>query len=473
MTMFRTNINALKPSPMRGVLDALWPIAAGIVAGLFMYLALGPLVGGYASNLLMVIAINILLATSLTVVNGFTGQFSIGHGAFMGVGAYVGGTTVYYASLLIFKNADASGGLLSNTLSGSLVGPLVSTGDLIFLVSVVAAALAAALAGFVVGLPSLRLKGDYLAIVTLGFGEILRVLLQGTPEQIMPWKAAEAASVPVYELVYKVGGSQGLKFIPSYTSLFWAYFFVAVCLILMLRLKTSSMGRTFLSIREDEVAAQAMGVHVTRVKVRAFVLSSAFAGVAGALYAMQTGTLVPQDFGYQRSFEVLILVVLGGLGSISGAALAAVLLTILPEVLRDPSALVGVWPWIVGVAVLSASAGVWLLVIAKKQKRVRQLPFALIGLGIGLLVFLGICQVATWQGWNLGKYRLIVYALALILMLMLRPKGLLGVCELWDKALWHELFGKMRLKGDAGKGDAGKGDQAKGNLASASDKGGA
>lgn len=448
MSHLRSIINQHKPPAWHGVASTLWPILLSVVVGLLAYTVVGPAMGGYASNLLLIIAINVLLATSLTVVNGFTGQFSIGHGAFMGVGAYVTGSIVYYGSLLIFKDAQPHGGALSESLNIAYFKPLleqalITKGDLIFLVSVVAAALGAAAAGYVVGLPSLRLKGDYLAIVTLGFGEIMRVLLQATPQQVSFRKAAEAADTPLHELVFKLGGAQGLKFVPTYTSLFWAFFFLCLCMVAMYRLKTSSSGRAFLSIREDEVAAQAMGVHVTKYKIRAFVLSSAFAGVAGALYAGQTGTLVPQDFGYQRSFEILIMVVLGGLGSLSGAAIAAAILTLLPEVLRDPAGIVGVWYWVLGPAVVLGGAGAALLVMARKQGRATHLPRWLIGGSTFLLLGLGVCALASWQNIDLGKYRLIFYALALIIMLILRPQGLLGVSEVWERGLWREAFGKL------------------------------
>jgi branched-chain amino acid transport system permease protein len=448
MSHLRSIINQHKPPAWRGVVSTSWPILASIFVGLFFYTVLGPAMGGYASNLLLIIAINVLLATSLTVVNGFTGQFSIGHGAFMGVGAYVTGSIVYYASLIVFGDAQPHGGALSESLNIAYFKPLfeqtlITKGDLIFLASIVAAALGAAGAGYVVGLPSLRLKGDYLAIVTLGFGEIMRVLLQATPQQVSFRKPAEAAATPLYELLFKVGGAQGLKFVPTYTSLFWSFSLLTLCMIAMYRLKTSSSGRAFLSIREDEVAAQAMGVHVTKYKIRAFVLSSAFAGVAGALYAGQTGTLVPQDFGYQRSFEILIMVVLGGLGSLSGAAIAAAILTLLPEVLRDPAGIVGVWYWVLGAAVVLGGAGAALMVVARKQGRATHLPRWLIGGGAFLLAGLGVCALASWQNIDLGKYRLIFYALALIIMLILRPQGLLGVSEVWERGLWREAFGKL------------------------------
>src|SRR6185437_14404799 len=161
-------------------------------------------------------------------------------------------------------------------------------GDVLFVAGCIAGGLVAAAAGWLVGLPSLRLRGDYLAIVTLGFGEIVRVVL-------------------------------GFILLPGYTSIFWVYVWVAIMLLVAIRLKYSSYGRALLSIREDEIAALAVGVNITRYKVRAFILSAFFAGIAGALFCLQVGSILAGDLGFQRSFEIVIMVVLGGLGSVSGA----------------------------------------------------------------------------------------------------------------------------------------------------------
>jgi ABC-type branched-subunit amino acid transport system permease subunit len=344
-------------------------------------------------------------------------------------------------------------------LTGGPGEALVTRGDGIFLGSVLAAAVVAAACGYLVGLPSLRLKGDYLAIVTLGFGEIVRVVLQATGPQARPTVGAaselagDTSSMGVAARMLTnvpLGGAQGFNFIPTYASLFWIYLFVTVSLIAMYRIKASSSGRAFLSIREDEIAAQAMGVHVSRAKVRAFVLAAGFAGIAGALASHQSFSITPADFGFQRSFEILIMVVLGGLGSISGAALAAVVLTLLPEALRDPSVFVDAWPAVVGVSVAMAVAGGVLWRVARQQDRVRHLPYGLLGGAGALLVLLGVFTLADWQEWNLGKYRLIFYALALILMLMLRPQGLLGVSEVWERGLWRHAFGRRRGGAKAG-----------------------
>jgi branched-chain amino acid transport system permease protein len=398
------------------------PLAAAIGVAALAHFAFGPVVGGFAAKVALIAGINIILAVSLTVVNGFTGQFSLGHAGFMAVGGYVAAGITYYGSIRLFGSADPASGLLSWTGVGDFAGPFIGKGDILFLVSCVIGGLAAAGAGYVVGLPSLRLRGDYLAIVTLGFGEIVRVILQGTQGQIQPWKAAEVAAVPVYQLPLKMGGANGFAFVPPYTTLFWVYFFAAVTLVVCYRLKVSSSGRAFLSIREDEVAAQAMGIDITRYKVRAFVLSSFFAGLAGGLYAMDIGAINAGDLGFLKSFDIIIMVVLGGMGSISGAALAAIILTILPELLRDPPP---IWP--LGVAILIVGAIV--------QARRRRLNIKSLGIVLVATVVLeGGRQWAVARGVNIAEYRLIIYALLLIAMMILRPQGLFGLREVWE--LW-------------------------------------
>jgi len=236
----------------------------------------------------------------------------------------------------------------------------------LFVVACVSGGLVAAVAGLVVGLPSLRLRGDYLAIVTLGFGEILRVMLQRTGDVMV--SLDEIRSTPPLLLPTRVGGALGFTGLPYYTDLFWVFGFVTVTVVTAYRLKYSSYGRAFLSIRENEIAAESVGIPTTRFKVRAFVLSALFAGIAGGLFAHEVGTsLNPRELGFQKSFDIVIMVVLGGMGSISGSALAAVVLTILPELLRP-----------------------------------------------------------------ISEFRMPVYALSLILMMILRPQGILGLREIWE-----------------------------------------
>lgn len=326
------------------------PLAVGICAAALLQWVLAPLCGPFYAKLLMDMGINIILAVSLNLVNGFTGQFSIGHAGFMALGGYMAGVITYYGSFYLWGNASPHG----------------LSGEVLFLAGCLGGALLAAAAGYLVGLPSLRLRGDYLAIVTLGFGEIVRVMLQQSDDVLFSLESIRAVSLP--KLLTHLGGALGFTGIPFYTNLFWVYGFVALTLLVAYRLKASTYGRAFLSIRQDEIASEAMGVPTTRYKVRAFVLAAFFAGLAGALFAHEIGTtLNPRELGFQKSFDVIIMVVLGGMGSISGAVLAAVLLTILPEALRA-----------------------------------------------------------------FVDYRMIVYALCLIVMMIVRPQGFFGLREIWE-----------------------------------------
>ncbi len=262
----------------------------------------------YYFRIVMLSGIAIILSVSLNLVNGVTGQFSIGHAGFMAVGAYTAAAfTVFGQHWKLLPPLGAAGPVLQQ---GALVGALVVGGA------------AAALAGLLVGLPSLRLKGDYLAIVTLGFGEIIGVTIRN---------------------IEAVGGAAGFSgfaapggriLIPALTSFFWVYFVAAGVILFSRNLLASTHGLRFLSVREDEIAAEAMGVPTTRVKVTAFVFSAFFAGVAGALFAHYDTYLKPDSFNFLRSIEIVTMVVLGGMGSITGSTLGAVLLTTLPEYLR-------------------------------------------------------------------------------------------------------------------------------------------
>src|SRR3954464_3885 len=201
----------------------------------------------YHLDVLTGIGINIILAVSLNLVNGYTGQFSLGHAGFMAVGAYLS------AAVTVF---------LGPKLLGEDGGSALQQGSL-FLAALVAGGLSAAFAGLLVGVPSLRLKGDYLALVTLGFGEIIRVIFQN---------------------VEVLGGALGLNGIPAYTSIFWVLAFVAVSIFVVTCLVHSTYGRGFLPTPADEVASEAVGLDTTRYKIVAFVVSAFFAGVAGGLY---------------------------------------------------------------------------------------------------------------------------------------------------------------------------------------------
>jgi branched-chain amino acid transport system permease protein len=285
----------------------------------------------------------------------------------MAIGGYVAGFITYYSSLKIWGDYSPRPGILGPH-EWMLAGSCICGG------------LAAAGAGWIVGLPSLRLRGDYLAIVTLGFGEIMRVLFQQTNRQIFSADDLKRASISELLFPPAVGGAQGFSDLPKVTNLFWMYLFVGMTVLFAFRLKRSSYGRALLSIREDEIAAEAMGVNVTKLKVRAFIFAAFFAGVAGALYAHQPGTILrPIDAGFQRSFDIVIMVVLGGLGSISGAVLAAILITAIQ------------------------------LGLLETQSRVQEY-------------------------WHVSvlEYRMPAFALLLILTMIFRPKGLFGVHEIWD-----------------------------------------
>ncbi len=411
---------------------SLLPLAVGLAFALAMHLAFLPLFGPFYAKLALDIGIAIILAVSLNIVNGFTGQFSIGHAAFMAAGGYLAAAITYYGSMMIWGQSIARGGILSYTQSISTYSePLFAWGDLLFVAACLAGGLFGALWGYFVGLPSLRLRGDYLAIVTLGFGEIVRVLIQQT-EPVL-YQQSVIHETPIPELAFHVGGAVGFNGVPYYTSLFWVYSAVAVTLIVSCRLKLSSYGRAFLSIREDEIAAEAMGVRTTRYKVRAFVVAAFFAGVAGGLFAHQVGNILnPRELGFMKSFEFVIMVVLGGMGSISGAVLAAAFLTVLPELLRNPPHI-----WHVGLIVIALAA------LYTRRNRLRTIV-SLVGLIVGLEV---IRAAALAYGVELSEYRMVLYALTLILMMILRPQGLFGVHEIWELDLlgpWRGLLSRVR-----------------------------
>ena len=287
----------------------------------------------YYGRVVMLAGINVILAVSLNLITGFTGQFSIGHAGFMAVGAYTSAyLTVYYAQA--WERSLA--GMLGATIAHALI----------FLLAILVGAIVAALAGLVVGIPSLRLRGDYLAIVTLGFAEIIRIVILN---------------------IDKVGGATGFT-VPGYTNFLWVGIFAVLTIVIVYNIVHSDMGRALVSIREDELAAEAMGINTTRYKVLSFVISSALAGMAGVLFGHYTQFLSTNDFQFIRSFEIIIMIVLGGMGSLTGAVFGAIVITIMPELLR-------------------------------------RLPG------------------------DLSQYRLVVYSAMLIIIMLTRPQGLLGTRE--------------------------------------------
>jgi branched-chain amino acid transport system permease protein len=229
------------------------------------------------------LAINIILALGLNLITGFTGQFSLGHAAFMAVGAYTSAI-------------------------------LTSNFGMPFAVGIISGAVAAALAGIIIGIPTLRLKGDYLAIATLGFGEIVKTLLLNNDY---------------------VGGASGFNYIPMSTNWTWLFFMVVATIVLMKNFINSKSGRACISIREDEIAAEAMGINTTFYKVLAFAIGAFFAGIAGSLYAGYLTFINPDAFGFMKSIDILVIVVFGGMGSIAGSVLGAIVLSFISIALQN------------------------------------------------------------------------------------------------------------------------------------------
>lgn len=232
---------------------------------------------------IILICINIILATSLNLINGITGQFSLGHAGFMAVGAYVSAImTMWY--------------------------------DLPFALALIIGGLAAAFIGLVIGIPTLRLDGDYLAIATLGMGEIIRVCILN---------------------IQAVGGASGLTGIPRLTTFSWVFIAMIITLFFLKNVINSTFGRSCISVRENAIAATAMGINTTFAKVLAFVVGALFAGLAGGLFSHYFSIAHPSSFTFLNSYNYLTMVVLGGLGSMTGSIVGATLLTFITAALAD------------------------------------------------------------------------------------------------------------------------------------------
>ncbi|MDB6126059.1 MAG: inner-rane translocator [Pedosphaera sp.] len=277
----------------RSQLVLLTAIALSVVVSLF-----SNQIDPYYLLVIINVGINVTLAVSLNLVNGYTGQFSLGHAGFMAVGAY----TASAISLFVGPKFFAALGSHGTPAAGAL-----------FFLALIVGGLVAAFAGLIVGIPSLRLKGDYLAIVTLGFGEIIRVIFRN---------------------IESLGGALGLNGIPPYTNFFWTYGVVAITVYVVISMVHSTYGRGFLAVHDDEVAAEAMGLNTTRYKIIAFVVGAFFAGIAGGLFSHSVTSIDPRGFDFIRSIEIVVMVILGGMGNTVGVILAAILLTLLPEFLR-------------------------------------------------------------------------------------------------------------------------------------------
>ena len=343
-------------TPVRYIINAALISIVWVILTLFISGA--GLKGEYYRGILITIGINIILATSLNVVCGYLGQLPLGHAGFMAVGAYAGA---------IFMKSTPVAQLLRAGNNAAVIPYLI--------IAVLLSALVAGLFGLLIGIPALRLKGDYLAIITLGFGEIIRVVLTNID------------SVLGFKFTY---GASGLARIPKFTSLNVIFVFTVICLFLIHVFMKSRHGRAVLSIRDNEIAAESVGINTTFYKTTAFVFSAMLAGVAGCLYAGYIGSLYPSTFKFMKSIEILVMVVLGGMGSMLGSVISAIVLTALPEMLR-----------------------------------------------------------------SFSDYRMVAYSLALVLMMLFRPKGLMGTYDFSMGNTIERIVNRLRngkVKADSSKG---------------------
>lgn len=316
-------------------INGFWIVLMAAVYGILYAAYSGGLVNLFIDNIIVTIGINIILATGLNLVIGFSGQFSLGHAGFMAIGAYCG-------SLFAMHNPTI-GGFFTGIFAGIILSSLVA---------------------LIVGIPTLRLKGDYLAIATLGVAEIIRIVIVNMPDI--------------------TNGPSGLFGIPAFVNWPLVYGFVIVTTLITVNYIHSGAGRATLGIREDEIAAESMGVNTTKYKVMAFVLGAATASIAGALSASYIGSIAPKNFAFQKSIDILIIVVFGGIGSVTGTFVAAIVLGVLNMFLQD-----------------------------------------------------------------FGSLRMIIYSLALIIIMIFKPGGLLGT---WEFSL-KRFFGKKGgASDDASKG---------------------
>jgi branched-chain amino acid transport system permease protein len=318
--------------------------------------------GGYHIQILNLIAINIILALSLNLIYGFTGMFSLGHAGFMAIGAYT-------CSILILSPAQKEMLFLLESAY-----PWVEQAEASFLVAVIAGGLVAALAGLLVGIPLLRLGDDYLGIATLGFAEIIRVMANNTPRL--------------------TNGALGFKGIPDHADLWWNYGWCVFTLYFMVRIINTNFGNTMKAIRDDETAAKAMGINIFTHKLLVFTIGSFFAGVAGALLASLLTTIDPKMFFFTFTFNILMIVVAGGLGSLTGSVIAAVGITMLLE---------------------------WLRIVEEPMYfQYFELP-------------------------GIPGMRMVVFSLALLFIILFRSEGLMGKREF----TWEWLIGRLLKRGQA------------------------
>ena len=329
--------------------------------GLFLWWAQGAL-DGYQIQILNLVAVNIILALSLNLIYGFTGMFSLGHAGFMAIGAYV-------CSILIMSPEQKEALFILDAAY-----PWVQNAQAPFFLAVILGGLAAALAGFLIGLPLLRLGDDYLGIATMGFAEIVRVMATN-------WSRI-------------TNGALGFKGIPDYADLWWTFGWCVVTLYVIVRLLQSNTGNVLRAIRDNETAAKAMGVDAFRYKLLSFTVGSFFAGVGGALLASLLTTIDPRMFLFTLTFNVLMIVVTGGLGSITGSVLAGAIITMALE---------------------------WLRVVEN--------PISFAGFELD----------------GIPGMRMVVFSLALIIIILFRREGLMGMREI----TWRSVFTLLGAGGKA------------------------
>lgn len=373
------------------------------LAGCFIFQTVATNLGNdYYLRLFLLAGLYVTLSVSLNLINGITGQFSIGHAAFYMIGAY-------------------SAGILTRAFyERQPFGP-----ELWLVLMMLAGGVFAAIAGLLVGLPSLRLKGDYLAIVTLGFGEIIRII--ATNQQ-------------------SVGGSYGFSFGPKVVAPWMVCLLAVITIALCRNLLKSAHGLPFLAVREDEIAASAMGVNVTKTKVAAFVLGSALAGAAGAILALNEGYLNPDIFKMDVSFLILTMVVLGGTGSITGSALAAIFLFLTIEIPRNIQTADGqkVQITLASLLVTGLAIAIAVSLLRKvkdhfhgppKSRLIRNFSVVIGSIGgtVALSMILNATTVMGDTKFEFDKLRMVILSIMLLVVMLLRPQGVLAHHEFsWD-----------------------------------------
>ena len=263
-----------------------WAVFTVLVYALFQYLISVNIINSYYQVVLYNIGINIVMALGLNLIIGYSGQFSLGHAGFMAIGAYCAG--------LVMLKVDGTVGFLAGIGFGIVMTALIA---------------------LIIAIPTLRLRGDYLAIATLGFSEVIRIAITNMDDI--------------------TGGAAGLNNIPKITNFNWIFGAIVISLVLIVNFARSSHGRATASVREDEIAAESMGVNTTKYKTLAFVIGACLASVGGALYAGNFYTLTPGIFGFMKSVDILVIVVFGGMGSLSGSIVAAFLLGLINMFLND------------------------------------------------------------------------------------------------------------------------------------------